>query len=771
MALGRRAFLQRLGGVLSVLGLIDQGHMGQARAYQQALAKPANRRLALLIGINNYPESVWQGGSSDSKGAFLRGCETDVALQRMLLIHQFGFAPEDIVTLIDKEATQAGILKAIDQHLITQAQPGDSVLFHFSGLGSTVQLSAYPNKVFPTLVPVDGALPKAASPVVRDLFESVLAEQLSQVRATQVVTVIDASSATQGLPLQGNCRIRSRPWTPTGELPLPPKNGADNDVEGEPDWLAPVRAGRSPNWPGIVLRASNPDTPALETDWDGFSAGVLTYALTQGLWAVPARPANGAMLRRLSTKAARWVGPGTLPQLVSKGSGLLSTQNLYGDNRRQWEAVDGVVQSVNLRGPGGRRSAMVWLGGMDAMVLAHSSALWLRLVLPASRAPATTPIPFSVKTRTGLTAEIPVVDNTAVVVGTGVVEVMRSLDRDLPLYVALDKSLERIERVDATSALSGMSHIATAIAGEHLADCVFGQSLPELAPTLTATTITGGDGAALEAPSPAEEQSHPSYGLFAPNQALLPGTIKEQGEAVKTAVGRLGERLQSLLAVKLLRLTRNPTSSALPVRLTTESAESAKQILGGEATHSARRYGGKNTSPEEVGAAFSAPEPGIRHLRFRIHNLGRRALYGIAIVLDHRGNLSIYCPNAAELPSAEASTDTTVAAVPLPPGAQQAFPTGDTGWLLKPLDEHLEIFTVLAIAPFRKTWAVLQAQGGGFQRDRFIPIRNPLPVVQALLADLDAAGTNEKEMMGVEPDPVSFQLCSSTWATLSVRTS
>jgi hypothetical protein len=748
--------LQRVGGVLSVLGLIDQGLIGQGSTYQQALARPANRRLALLIGINDYPESVWQGGNGNSKGLLLRGCTTDVELQRNLLIHQFGFAPEDIVTLVDGEATQAKILTALDQHLVNQAQPGDSVLFHFSGLGSTVQLSEYPNKVFPTLVPVDGALPRAASPVVQDLFESVLAERLSQVRAAQLITVIDASSVTQGEPLQGNCRIRSRPWMPTGNLPPQPTSETETA-----DPFASVRAGRSPSWPGLVLRPRL-ETPALENDWEGFSAGLLTYTLTQTLWTTPSQLSKSAVLRRASRQAERWVGQG-VAALSNRGNDS-TAKPFYGGERRLTHAVNGAVQQVNPAAG----SAQLWLGGVDAMVLAHSSELRFKPILPINRLqPLSTTL--RVKNRTGLTAEAKVVDKDPVEVGTGVVEAMRCLPRDIALTVALDQRLERIERVDATSALSGIPHVAATIAGEQMADCVFGQPLAQPAPTLTASTITSGDGAALE--TPPETSSPSGYGLFTPNQSPIPGTVKDQGEAVKTAVGRLGDRLQTLLAVKLLRLTRNPTSSELPVRLTTEAAESPKQVLGGEETSSARQYRRRTTPPEDMTAVLGTPNQAIRHLRFRIHNLGRRALYSIAIVLDHRGNLSIYCPNVAELPSPETTAEATVATVTLVPDAQQVLPSGDTGWLLKPMDETLEIFTVLSIAPFRHTWTTLQEQGGVFQRDRFIPVRQPLPLVQALLADLDASSTSDQAAMDVEASQTHFQLCSAAWATLSVRSS
>ena len=52
---------------------------------------------------------------------------------------------------------------------------------------------------------------------------------------------------------------------------------------------------------------------------------------------------------------------------------------------------------------------------------------------------------------------------------------MRILPRTLPLTVALDSRLERIERVDATSAFSGIRDVTSVSAGEQAADCVFGR--------------------------------------------------------------------------------------------------------------------------------------------------------------------------------------------------------------------------------------------------------------------------------------------------------
>ena len=53
----RRGFLQRIGSTLGTAGWINLAWSVLGGRYYQALATPPNRKLALLIGINKYPES------------------------------------------------------------------------------------------------------------------------------------------------------------------------------------------------------------------------------------------------------------------------------------------------------------------------------------------------------------------------------------------------------------------------------------------------------------------------------------------------------------------------------------------------------------------------------------------------------------------------------------------------------------------------------------------------------------------------------------------
>ena len=87
MGLNRREFLQQAGLLLAMLGIHETVY---DRSYQ-ALAQPTRRKLALLVGINQYP-------SGNRIEEPLQGCLTDVELQRNLLVYKFGFHPNDIVT-------------------------------------------------------------------------------------------------------------------------------------------------------------------------------------------------------------------------------------------------------------------------------------------------------------------------------------------------------------------------------------------------------------------------------------------------------------------------------------------------------------------------------------------------------------------------------------------------------------------------------------------------------------------------------------------------
>lgn len=91
-----------------------------------ALASAGN--IALLVGIDRY-------GSGAQP---LEGAANDVAALREVLIAQWGFAPADVVTLVDVQATRAAILGELDR-LMPRSRAGDLVLLYFSGHGTSAR--------------------------------------------------------------------------------------------------------------------------------------------------------------------------------------------------------------------------------------------------------------------------------------------------------------------------------------------------------------------------------------------------------------------------------------------------------------------------------------------------------------------------------------------------------------------------------------------------------------------------------------------------------
>ena len=79
---------------------------------------------ALLVGIDQY-----------LKVKPLEGSANDVQTMRQFVLDTLGYRPEQIQVLLDGEATRAGILSALDRWLIESSQPGDRVLFYYSGHG------------------------------------------------------------------------------------------------------------------------------------------------------------------------------------------------------------------------------------------------------------------------------------------------------------------------------------------------------------------------------------------------------------------------------------------------------------------------------------------------------------------------------------------------------------------------------------------------------------------------------------------------------------
>jgi hypothetical protein len=274
----RRQFLQFAGSALATIGLSQYDIIQQGNKYAQVLAQSTPRKLALLVGINNYPN-----------GYTLKGCVNDVSLQQELLIHRFGFKPDDIKTLTDAQATRQGILTAFEEHLIKQAKPGDVVVFHFSGHGDRVldkpscdeiALKLSQECANSTFIPIDATKGRSPGSPVRDIMGHTLFLLMSTLKTENVTVVLDSCHSGGGT--RGNFVVRSL-RSSDSDLLIP----SPEELEYQRQWLAKLKLSpqefvekrRKGVAKGVVIAAAKREQLAADASFNDFSAGAFTRHL------------------------------------------------------------------------------------------------------------------------------------------------------------------------------------------------------------------------------------------------------------------------------------------------------------------------------------------------------------------------------------------------------------------------------------------------------------------------------------------------------------
>ena len=194
-------------------------------------------------------------------------------------------------------ATRSGIYQAFVDHLYNQAQPGDTVVFHFSGYGAQVRISDLTGgqETVRSLVPYNGFLPTEERPGLNDISEIELKMLLRQLKTKNITTVLDAGFVDMAMPLSGGLRSRARSTIVTGQMPAPfPLLSKERLIK------------ESEAFPGVLLRGAAVDEVAIERQWNDFNAGAFSYVLTQYLWTAPAPVSVAQVIGRSQETLLRW---------------------------------------------------------------------------------------------------------------------------------------------------------------------------------------------------------------------------------------------------------------------------------------------------------------------------------------------------------------------------------------------------------------------------------------------------------------------------------
>ncbi|MCT7975701.1 caspase family protein [Laspinema olomoucense] len=749
MGLKRREFLRRASGILAGLGISESIIGKSSQRYYQALAAPTSGKLALLVGINAYP-----GLNA------LSGCVTDVELQRQLLIYRFGFNPRDIVTLTDGQATRANIEEAFVNHLGQQATNGDLVVFHFSGYGRRINWDQSTTGLQTSLMPVDGGSGSGGQPA-NDILEATLWELLRSLKTDRAIAVLDTSYSYPGTNLQGNLRIRSQQGVPTGN-PSDAELAFLESISPKPTLLFP----RSPSsLKGVVLAASGANQLATEGRWNGFSAGVFTYALTQQLWlATPANTLQSSLQKAAGTVQQIAGFPLQQPQLLKtleappSGERNNPPDETLPDFAFNQPSAEGAITALEDNG----QTAVLWLGGLpiQAIESLEVSSILTPVPLGGTDAPS---YRLQVRSRDGLTVKAQLLgiekstpeSSQPLEVGQVVQEEVRTIARNINLTIALDAGLQRIERVDATSAFAAIPRVTTVIAAEQPADYLFGRAQEAMFAQLPSSALP------IIPPG--------SYALFSLGKNLLLNTMGEQGEAIKSSAQRLVPQLQTLLANKLLRLTANEGSSRLGVRVNLETlGPEAKAIVQRETPRAPWEAPKLSAVPRSRNGNSPLGVPLGSRIRYRAFNYSDRPLYCLLFSLDNSGNAVVLYPSDEVNSSNTGQTQPSLEQNLLLPGETLTIPTGSgTGsWVVHGQAGLTETQVIFSSSPFAKTFSalsgVLRPQGDA---QPLMPVTNSLAIAQAILQDLHTASIASLPNASTSPD--RWALHVDHWATLS----
>lgn len=242
-----------------------------------ASSEQSGAKHALLVGINDYP------------AAPLNGTLNDVAVWKEALTSRYGFPADNVTTLLDRRATKAAILNEL-QRLERTTKPGDTVLFFFSGHGT----SSYDPEVKLDMGPATGALVPADAKLSGSreaLLDSLLVgrrdlrpilEKMDQDR--HVIVVVDACYSGNAVRSLAKTSLPGRrgipkflPLTlPTAAMPSPQTMEKSDSSAGEPYPYRNI----------LYIAAANDREKAMDLPsdpYDGKPHGALTGAMMRGM--------------------------------------------------------------------------------------------------------------------------------------------------------------------------------------------------------------------------------------------------------------------------------------------------------------------------------------------------------------------------------------------------------------------------------------------------------------------------------------------------------
>ncbi|MDB9312548.1 caspase family protein [Spirulina sp. CS-785/01] len=609
--LKRRHFLQLSAAALTTLGLHSLTLQRRATQYGKVLAQNTPRKLALLVGINQYPNS--------DRFDNLLGCVNDVTLQKYLLMHRFGFQDSDILTLTDAAASRQGIITAFEEHLIAQAKPGDVVVFHFSGHGSQVDTPTPIDPNYPynsTFVPADSTI--SGNNTVADIMGQTLFLLMYALRQKTDNVAVILDSCHSGGGTRGEVLVRAAEAAQrVSEAEYAYQQTLLNRLNLTPEQFQGEREKGVAT--GAVLASTTREQLAADYNFGAFHAGAFSYLLTQYLW----QQSN-------STGDAIAILQKRIDDLATQQRPILDTRSdrnkpIYYLNPTQPPAEAAVLSVTG-------NQARVWLGGVNQESLDAFGPE--AILVPVNRPEAGQ---VTLTQRSGLEAEATIEGN--IQAGDLLQEYARAIPTDWQLGIGLDPTLgsDAATARRALTSLNRIKAIPSQSATEPYAQKVhyiLSRMTPEYQQQLTPDS---------------EKPSEGSIGLFSPALEVIPDSFGLAGESIEAAIQRLQPKLRALLATRIIRLTLNAQSSQLDVGVTMKLERSQTQVIGQSFTFRGEdcqeptdcSHGGSRGNGELLLTRVPINEA----FQFEVINNEDQALYLGVLVISSTGKITVLFPN------------------------------------------------------------------------------------------------------------------------------
>ncbi|MFE4106134.1 caspase family protein [Almyronema epifaneia] len=713
MPTSRRRFLQAAGGALAMTGLSQLALQQQATRYGRILAQATPRKLALLVGINNY--------SSGGRYTGLQGCLSDLALQQALLISRFRFQPDDICVLSDETAdkpNRANIIRAFEEHLIAQAQPGDVVVFHFSGHGSRVldPQPRYADDFNSAFVPADATF---AAEGVNHIMGRSLFLLMQRLQTENVTVVLDSCYAGGGT--RGNARIRSV-WDGTLYRP------AAEELEYQSYWLRRLQIDRDRFQQlretgvakGVVIAAAQANQEALDVGFDGFYAGAFTFLLTQYLWQ-QTDSVLGTVAR--ITRDMKSLS-GQVPLLEAAPAQGHEQRTAYFVNQtEQVSPAAAVITAIE-----GDR-AQVWLGGIDYESLAtFAPGASFRSGGDNGQEGAE----LVLVSRQGLRGVVALARSLPL--GTPLQESARMIPPDLRLRIGIDQSLAH-RAAELQQAIATLPRVEGVIA--QAGDIPYAGEIHYILSQMTPayrSRFTQSD----------RLPSQGSVGLF--SQSLdewIPGSFGAGDGSGQAIANRLVAKLQALLAARLVKAVLKANTALINLSAAIVSADGAEALAWVASAFSA--------SGEAEGTELLPHQLRLdQDFRFRICNGEAADLYISILLFVYDGRILVLSPRPwkGEQQQVAESWLRPNETLFVPARSEPPFYAQERGWG--------EALVIASRVPFKGAIAQLQALAdlqSQSERSESEAAGLTLNAIDTLLAEVSGSRTVASDETGDRPIP------------------